>query len=147
MILMDCYCFCFSSNRWPCPSHSHLTNDNSIRPSLLTLRLLRMEPSRRRLGCNSLGLRGLLPLWSQVRAMWLLIWWPLEAYMVVNFRAREISRGTRKLARTPTLIKKQFIENVTLKGVAQLVRSWICSLKVISLSPTNLRATKDLHGH
>jgi hypothetical protein len=29
--------------------------------------------------------------------------WPLEAYMVVNFRARGISRGARKLARTPTL--------------------------------------------
>ena len=29
--------------------------------------------------------------------------WPLEAYMVVNFRVREISRGTHKLARTPTL--------------------------------------------
>jgi hypothetical protein len=27
--------------------------------------------------------------------------------MVVNFRAREISRGTRKLARTPTLNKKK----------------------------------------
>jgi hypothetical protein len=27
--------------------------------------------------------------------------------MVVNFRAREISRGARKLARTPTLIKKK----------------------------------------
>jgi hypothetical protein len=27
--------------------------------------------------------------------------------MVVNFRAREISRGTHKLARTPTLIKKK----------------------------------------
>jgi hypothetical protein len=26
--------------------------------------------------------------------------------MVVNFRAREISRGTRKLTQTPTLIKK-----------------------------------------
>jgi len=36
--------------------------------------------------------RGLLPLWSQVRALWLLIWWPLEAYMVVNFRARGINR-------------------------------------------------------
>jgi hypothetical protein len=31
------------------------------------------------------------------------IWWPLEAYMVVNFRARGISRGARKLAWTPTL--------------------------------------------
>jgi hypothetical protein len=29
---------------------------------------------------------------------------PLEASMVVNFRARGISRGVRKLARTPTLI-------------------------------------------
>jgi hypothetical protein len=33
---------------------------------------------------------------------------PLEAYMVVNFRTREISRGMRKLTRTPTLIKKNF---------------------------------------
>jgi hypothetical protein len=30
--------------------------------------------------------------------------------MVVNFRARMISRGTRKLTRTPTLIKKKNIE-------------------------------------
>ena len=37
---------------------------------------------------------------------WLLIWWSLKAYMVVNFRTREISWGTHKLARTPTLIKK-----------------------------------------
>jgi len=29
---------------------------------------------------------------------------PLETYMVVNFRARGISRGARKLAWTPTLI-------------------------------------------
>jgi F0F1-type ATP synthase membrane subunit c/vacuolar-type H+-ATPase subunit K len=27
--------------------------------------------------------------------------------MIVNFRAYEISRGARKLARTPTLIKKK----------------------------------------
>jgi hypothetical protein len=27
--------------------------------------------------------------------------------MVVNFRARGISRGARKLARTPTIIKKK----------------------------------------
>jgi hypothetical protein len=31
--------------------------------------------------------------------------------MVVNFRAREISRGARKLARTPTLKKKKKKEN------------------------------------
>ena len=52
---------------------------------------------------KNLGPRGLLPLWSQVQALWLLIWWPLEAYMIVNFRARGISRGARKLARIPTL--------------------------------------------
>jgi hypothetical protein len=52
---------------------------------------------------KSLEPKGLLLLWSQVRAMWLLIWWSLEAYMVVNFRVRGISRGARKLVRTPTL--------------------------------------------
>jgi hypothetical protein len=62
-----------------------------------------IEPSRWWPSGKSLGPRGLLPLWSQVRALWLLIWWPLEAYMVVNFRARGISWGARKLARTPTL--------------------------------------------
>jgi hypothetical protein len=31
----------------------------------------------------------------------------LEAYMIVNLRTREISRGVRKLAQTPTLIKKK----------------------------------------
>jgi hypothetical protein len=31
---------------------------------------------------------------------------PLEGYMVVNFRNREISQGVRKLTRTSTLIKK-----------------------------------------
>jgi hypothetical protein len=61
------------------------------------------QPSRWWLSGKSLGSRGLLPLWFQVRALWLLIWWSLEAYMVVNFRARGISRGARKLARTSTL--------------------------------------------
>jgi hypothetical protein len=61
------------------------------------------EPSRWCPSGKSLGPRGLLPLWSQVQALWLLIWWPLEAYMVVNLRARGISRGTRKLVRTPML--------------------------------------------
>jgi hypothetical protein len=54
-----------------------------------------------------LGSRGLFPLWSQVRVQWLLIWWPLEIYMVVNFRACKI-RGARKLVRTHTLKKKKF---------------------------------------
>jgi len=54
-----------------------------------------------------LGLRDLFSLWSQVRIMWLLIWWQREAYMVVNFRVRGISQGTCKLAQTPTLKKKK----------------------------------------
>jgi len=67
----------------------------------------RVQPSRWWLSGKNLGSRGLLPLWSQVQALWLLIWWPLEAYMVVNFRARGISRGARKLARTLTLNSKK----------------------------------------
>jgi hypothetical protein len=59
-------------------------------------------------------------LWSQVRASWLLIWWLLEAYMVVNFRARRISKGACKLAWIPTLIKKKSLwcvdENRTFLG-------------------------------
>jgi len=53
-------------------------------------------------------------MWSQVRVLWLLIWWPLEAYMVINFRIREISRGARKLVRTPTLILiiKKYITSI-----------------------------------
>jgi hypothetical protein len=70
------------------------------------------KPSRWWYNDKNLGLRGLLPLWSQVRALWLLIWWPLEAYMVVNFRAHGISRGARKLARTPTLKKKKKTEHM-----------------------------------
>jgi len=36
--------------------------------------------------------------------MWLLIWCPLEAYMVINFRTHEINRGMRKLIQTSILI-------------------------------------------
>jgi hypothetical protein len=35
---------------------------------------------------------------------------PLEAYIVVNFKARVISWGARKLARTTALIKKQSLD-------------------------------------
>jgi hypothetical protein len=56
---------------------------------------------------KSLGLRCLLLLKSQVRIMWLLIWWSLEVYIVINFRANEISRDVCKLSRTSTLIKKK----------------------------------------
>jgi hypothetical protein len=51
-------------------------------------------------GGKSLGLKYLLFLWFQVRALWLFILWPLEAYMVINFRTRGISRGACKLTRT-----------------------------------------------
>ena len=50
---------------------------------------------------------NLIFMWSQARAMWLLIWWSLEIYMVINLRAHEISWGTHKLTRTLTLIKKK----------------------------------------
>jgi len=41
----------------------------------------------------------------------ILISWLLKVYMVVNFKAHGISRGARKLVRTPTLkkIKKYLI--------------------------------------
>jgi len=55
---------------------------------------------------KNLRSRSLFSLWSQVRVLWLLIWWLLEAYMVINFKAREISRGAHKLVQTPTLKKK-----------------------------------------
>jgi hypothetical protein len=61
-------------------------------------KILNTEISRK-----SLGSRNLFFLWSQVRVLWLLICWLLEAYMVINFRTRGISWGARKLARTPTL--------------------------------------------
>jgi len=48
-------------------------------------------------------------LWFQIWTLWLLIWWSLKIYIVVNFRARGISRGARKLIQTPTLIKKKYI--------------------------------------
>jgi hypothetical protein len=35
---------------------------------------------------KNLGLKSLFFLWSQIRTLWLLIWWSLEAYMVINFR-------------------------------------------------------------
>jgi hypothetical protein len=39
--------------------------------------------------------------------------------MVVNFMTRVISRGTRKLARTPTLVKKKYIEAIQIKKVVE----------------------------
>jgi len=33
-----------------------------------------------------------------------------------------------------------------LRGVAQLVRHWVCFLEIISSNPTNLRATGGLYG-
>jgi hypothetical protein len=36
--------------------------------------------------------------------------------MVVNFRARGISRGARKLARTPTIIKKNKKKKLMIAG-------------------------------
>jgi len=73
------------------------------------------KSSRRWYNSKSLELEGLFSLWFQVRALWLLIWWPLEAYMVVNFRTRGISRDMRKLTRTPTLTEKKKLEEIAWK--------------------------------
>ena len=67
--------------------------------------------------------------------------------MIVNFRARGISRGARKLARTSTLnLKKRMKSFITLRGAIQLIRSWICFLEITSLILRNLKTTIDLHG-
>jgi hypothetical protein len=47
--------------------------------------------------------------------------------MVVNFRAREISRGARKLARTPTIIKKKK-KHIILKRIMGLVEVYITNI-------------------
>jgi hypothetical protein len=41
--------------------------------------------------------------------------------MIVNFRAHEISRGTRKLARTPTLIIIIIIKIITSLDIVESV--------------------------
>ena len=56
---------------------------------------------------KNLELRGLFFLWFQGRVLWLLIWWPLKVYMIVNFKVRGISKGIRKLIQTSILIKKK----------------------------------------
>jgi hypothetical protein len=73
-------------------------------PCIQNLKIFWCKPFSRWSSDKSLGLKGLLPMWSQIRTLWLLIWWLLETYIVVNFRACEISRDTRKLIRTLTLI-------------------------------------------
>ena len=78
---------------------------------LIIIKMVPTKPSRWWPSGKNSGPRGLLSLWSQVRALWLLIWWPLEAYMVVNFRIRGISRGACKLARIPTLKKKKNLKS------------------------------------
>jgi len=44
----------------------------------------------------------------QVRAMWVLIWWLLDVYLVINFRVCGISRDGCKLIQTSSLIKKTY---------------------------------------
>jgi hypothetical protein len=45
--------------------------------------------------------------------------------MVVNFRAREISQGARKLARTSTLIKKKNLQTKRKKKKKKSLVVWI----------------------
>ena len=54
--------------------------------------------------------------------------------MVVNFKASGISRGTRKLARTPTLIKKKKKEeraHPTLKMIRNLLSESRCTIHML----------------
>ena len=60
--------------------------------------------------------------------------------MVVNFRAREISRGARKLARTPTLKlkKKRATSKSNHLGGGLVGRAWdqeVCSLCGLRFEP------------
>ena len=67
--------------------------------------LKKKKPSSRLPHSKNLELRGLSFLWFQVRILWLLIWWSLETYLIINFRVCGISQDTCKLARTSMLIK------------------------------------------
>ena len=49
--------------------------------------------------------------------------------MVVNFKVREISRGARKLTRTPTLNKKQKTKNKRMVG--HILRYINCSIDMV----------------
>jgi hypothetical protein len=79
--------------------------------TIIEVIILLYVPFSRWSSSKNLKPKGLLPLWSQVRALWLLIWWSLKTYKVINFRARGISRGARKLTRT-TLINNNNNNNI-----------------------------------
>jgi hypothetical protein len=55
-------------------------------------------------------------------------------YMIVNFRARGISRGTRKLAWMPTLNKK--------KKIYRLIARWISNITAFYSEGFNCRRKK-----
>jgi hypothetical protein len=44
-------------------------------------------------------------------------------------------------------IENNIIVEETLRGIAQLIRPWICSLEVTCSNLINLKVTGDLHGH
>ena len=50
--------------------------------------------------------------------------------MVINFKAREISRGTCKLARTPILIKKYIYYSKKIKSIQ--INKWFKRNKIIN---------------
>jgi hypothetical protein len=45
------------------------------------------------------------------------------------------------------IFKKPLFIKLIMKGVSQLVRACVYSPEVTSLSPTNLRVIRGLHGH
>jgi len=80
---------------------------------------------------KNLGLKYLFFLWSYIRVLLLLIWWPLKAYMVVNLKIHEINRGTHKLIRTLKLIrKKNCVDNITPRYNIKAFRSNYILIKI-----------------
>jgi hypothetical protein len=60
--------------------------------------------------------------------LWLLIWWSLKIYIVINFRTHEISRDARKLTRI-------YVNNNNNKKNKQLklIIWWLLTLELVKL--------------
>jgi len=54
--------------------------------------------------------------------------------MVVNFRVREISRGMRRLVRTPTLIKKKILDAATVI-IPMILHTFNCVVVLFNRMP------------
>jgi hypothetical protein len=108
---------------------------NGIGEIIFVLRIINsLKPSRWWSSDKNLKLKSLFSLWFQVWDMWLLIWWPLEAYMVVNFRTRGINRDARKLVQTTILNLKKKNSPWIFTCALQGVKSQAISCPVLDIS-------------